>query len=96
MLIFTAQYFFNCACRDLGLEAPHTIAIGKIAEIKKTATIAPPEYWDGLAKLLYNDGLKRREEDELEDALAEYLDELEAQEAERDCGMVGGCYGFTE
>jgi hypothetical protein len=93
MSIFTAKYFFDCACRDLGLEAPHTIAIGKIVEIKKTATIAPSEYWDDLAKLVYNDGIKRKDEEE---EIAAYLDELEAQEAERDCGMMGGCYGFTE
>jgi hypothetical protein len=64
MNIFTAEYFFKCACRDFGLEAPHTITIGKIAEIKKTATIAPPEHWDGLAKLVYNDGQRRMAEGE--------------------------------
>ena len=64
MLIFTAEYFFKCACRDFGLESPHTIAIGKIAEIKKTAIYAPPEYWDGLAKIVYGDGLRLMEEGE--------------------------------
>ena len=64
MNIFTAEYFFKCACRDFGLESLYTYTIGKIVEIKKTATIAPPEHWDGLAKLVYGYGLKYTAEDE--------------------------------
>ena len=54
--IFTAKYFFNCACRDFGLEDEHTIAIGKILEAKEGGYLEA-DYADSLAKLLYNDGL---------------------------------------
>lgn len=63
--IFTAKYFFNCACRDLGLEDPHTIAIAKIAECKAEGLLEP-EYADNLAKLLYNDGKRIAETEETE------------------------------
>lgn len=53
--IFTAKYFFNCACRDFGLEDEHTIAIGKIVDAKEGGYLEA-DYADSLAKLLYNDG----------------------------------------
>lgn len=52
--IFTAKYFFNCACRDFGLEDKHTIVIGKIVECKEGGYLEA-NYADDLAKLLYND-----------------------------------------
>ena len=54
--IFSAKYFFDCACRDFGLEDMHTIAIGKILECKEGGYLEA-DYANSLAKLLYNDGL---------------------------------------
>ena len=58
------KYYFRCACRDLGHEDPHTIAIGKLADANKAGGLADEEA-DRIAKLLYNDGRKALpEEDE--------------------------------
>ena len=57
--IFTAKYFFTCACRDLGLEDAHAIAIGKIVEAQKDGRLEA-DHANALAKLLYNDGRRLR------------------------------------
>ena len=65
--IFTAKYFFACACRDLGLEDAHTIAIGKIVEAQKEGRL-DADFANELAKLLCNDGKRlRAAEDEESD-----------------------------
>ena len=64
--IFTAKYFFNCACRDLGLEADHTIAIGKIVECKEHGYL-DAETADRIAKDLYNAGRTAKYDQEEED-----------------------------
>lgn len=62
--IFTAKYFFACACRDFGLEDAHTIAIGRIVEAQEGGYLEADPASD-LAKHLYNDGRQlRAEEDE--------------------------------
>ena len=53
--IFTAKYFFACACRDFGLEDTHTIAIGRIVEAQEGGRITA-DHANELAKCLYNDG----------------------------------------
>ena len=41
--IFTPKYFFNCACRDLGLEDEHTIAIARVNELWQKGLITTQE-----------------------------------------------------
>ena len=65
-MIFTAKYFFNCACRDLGLEESHTIAIGKIMD-KVDEGKLDADYANDLAKLLYNDGRLLKYAEDFED-----------------------------
>lgn len=65
-MIFTAKYFFNCACRDLGLEEPHTIAIGKIMD-KVDEGKLDADHANDLAKLLYNDGRLLKYAEDFED-----------------------------
>lgn len=52
---FTAEALLDLACTTFGLEDQHTIAIAKIAEVKKGGYLEP-DYADSLAQLLYNDG----------------------------------------
>lgn len=60
--IFTTKYFFACACRDLGLEDAHTIAIGRIVEAQKDGRLEA-DHANALAKRLYNDGRRLRTEE---------------------------------
>lgn len=53
--LFTAEYYFNLACRTFGLEDEHTIAISKILDCKKAGYLEA-DYADSLAKLLFHDG----------------------------------------
>lgn len=96
--IFTAKYFFNCACRDLGLEADHTIAIGKIVECKEHGYL-DTETADRIAKDLYNAGRTAKYDQEEEDAFYDSL--CEDYEEEDDSEMLDmgfnpymGCYDF--
>ena len=41
--MFNPTYFFNCACRDFGLENEHTIAIARIKEQTDEGHIPPAE-----------------------------------------------------
>lgn len=41
--IFTPKYFFNIACRDLGLEDEHTIAIARVRELWQQGLITTQE-----------------------------------------------------
>jgi hypothetical protein len=104
--IFTAKYFFNCACRDFGLEDMHTVAIGKILECKESGHLEA-DYADSLAKLLYNDARKiarveweeeldtfgdNEDEAELEELSAEELDEYWDESDESGFDPYMGCY----
>ena len=64
--IFTTRYFFNCACRDLGLEESHTIAIGRLLDAEREGKIEPDLACE-LAKLLYNDGRLIKYAEDFED-----------------------------
>lgn len=97
--IFTAKYFFNCACRDFGLEDKHTIAIGKIVECKEGGYLEAT-YADDLAKLIYNDARLLWGFQEEADEPLEYTEPNEDEEPEweePDWGDEGfdpymGCY----
>ena len=67
---YTAETLFDFACTTFGLEDAHTIAIGKIVEVKKSGYLEP-DYADSLAQLLYNDaallwGLQEEADEPLE------------------------------
>lgn len=41
--IFTPSYYFNCACRDFGLEDRHTIIIARMKERAEQGAITNAE-----------------------------------------------------
>lgn len=55
--IFTPKYFFNCACRDFGLEDDHTIAIARVNELWQKGLI-PTNEGELMCRALYSRGLK--------------------------------------
>lgn len=96
--IFTAKYFLDCAIRDLGHEVHHTLAIGKLVDLKDGGYLEP-EYADDMAKIVYNAGLTAKYDQEQEDEFFESL--CEDYEDEDDCEMLDmgfnpymGCYDF--
>lgn len=64
--IFTPKYFFNCACRDFGLEDDHTIAIARVKELHDQGHYNLDEA-SFACKAIYAHGLHCHEADEDED-----------------------------
>ena len=93
MTICTAKYFFSCACRDLGLEDAHTVAIGKIIEAMEGGYLEA-DYADSLAKLLYNDGRELRAIAAYEECEADPEDDWDGVDYSDESGFdpYMGCY----
>ena len=76
---FTAEKYFIYACKECGLEDKHTIAIGKLVEVKKAGYL-DAEYADYMARIIYNHADEELqypfEDEEEEDA---YFDEGDEQ-----------------